>query len=59
MEYYNTLHDLLKHSKNSKSIYDALHTDEQIALQEQRQNIHTYADLQKAISGIVKRECRR
>lgn len=47
MEYYPTLHELLEHSPQSKRMFDNLSQDAQIALQHQRQNIHTYADLQK------------
>lgn len=56
MEYYPTLQELLKHSPQSKRMFEALHTDEQVALQEQRQNIHTFADLQKAAQSFVHRE---
>lgn len=47
MEYYPTLQDLLRHSPQSKQLFDSFTPDAQVALQEQRQNIHTYADLQK------------
>ena len=56
MEYYPTLQELLKHSPQSKRMFETLHTDEQVALQEQRQNIHTFADLQKAAQSFVHRE---
>lgn len=56
MEYYPTLQELLRHSEQSRKMFEALHTDEQVALQEQRQNIHTFADLQKAAQSFVRRE---
>ena len=47
MEYYESLRELLEHSPQSKRLFSTFSPDAQVALQEQRQNIHTYADLQK------------
>ena len=47
MEYYQTLHDLLENSPRSRELFARFSRDAQIALQHQKQSIHTYADLQK------------
>ncbi|MEF9879181.1 MAG: hypothetical protein RR653_10635 [Clostridia bacterium] len=55
MEYYPTLRELLKHSPQSKRLFDHFTPDAQVALQEQRQNIHTYGDLQKIAASFDER----
>lgn len=59
MEYYPTLRELLKHSEQSRLLFAKFPQDTQVALQEQRQNIHTYADLQKIAAGYEKPVCGR
>lgn len=55
MDYYPTLRELLLHSEQSKQLFDKFSPDAQVALQEQRQNIHTYADLQKIATSFEER----
>lgn len=55
MDYYPTLRELLLHSEQSKQLFDKFSPDAQVALQEQRQNIHTYADLQKIAASFEER----
>lgn len=52
MEYYPTLRELLLHSPRSEELFNKFSTDEQVALQEQRQNIHTFADLKKVAASF-------
>lgn len=47
MEYYSSLRELLAHSPQSKRLFSTFSPDAQVALQEQKQSIHTFADLQK------------
>ncbi len=58
MDYYPTLRELLLHSPQSKQLFDRFSPDAQVALQEQRQNIHTYADLQKIAASFEQRSQR-
>ena len=53
-----TLHELIEHDQQSKALYERLPKDVQVALQEQRQNIHTYEELAKAADGFEKRSHR-
>lgn len=55
MDYYPTLRELLQNSQQSKQLFDKFSPDAQVALQEQRQNIHTYADLQKIAASFEER----
>lgn len=55
MEYYPSLRELLKNSEQSRQLFARFSPDAQVALQEQRQNIHTYADLQKAAASFEER----
>ena len=52
------LHELIEHDQQSKALYERLPKDVQVALQEQRQNIHTYEELAKAADGFEKRSHR-
>lgn len=54
----NTLHELIEQDAQSKALYERLPKDVQVALQEQRQDIHTYEDLIKAAEGFEKRSHR-
>ena len=53
-----TLHELIEQDQQSKALYERLPKDVQVALQEQRQNIHTYEELAKAADGFEKRSHR-
>lgn len=52
MEYYPTLQELLRHSEQSRKMFEALHMDQQVALQEQRQNIHTREELKQVAASF-------
>lgn len=58
MQPYSTLHDLIEQDSESKALYERLPKDVQVALQEQRQNIHTFDELSKAAEGFQKRSHR-
>ena len=45
---YSTLQELLRHSQRSRTLFDGLSREVQVMLQEQRQDIHTFEELQKA-----------
>ena len=45
---YSTLQELLRHSQRSRILFDGLNREVQVMLQEQRQDIHTFEELQKA-----------
>lgn len=47
MEYYPSLTELLENSPRSRELFSRFSMDAQIALEHQRQAVHTYADLQK------------
>ena len=55
MNSISSLHELLAQDPHSRLLYDHLPRDVQLALQEQRQNIHSYDDLSKAAAGFEKR----
>lgn len=55
MKSCSTLHELIEQDARSKTLYDSLPKDVQVALQEQRQNIRTYEELSKAADGFEKR----
>lgn len=56
MAFHATLHDLLAKDERSKALFDSFPPDMQVALQEQRQNIHTHADLQRAAQSFQKQQ---
>ncbi len=58
MKSHVTLHELIQEDPQSKALYERLPKDVQVALQEQRQNIHTYEELFKAADGFEKRSHR-
>ena len=55
MKTCSTLHELIAQDAQSKALYERLSKDAQVALQEQRQSIHTYEELAKAVSAFEKR----
>ena len=55
MYFYPTLRDLIEHDPASKQLFDRLPPDAQVALQEQRQEICTYADLERAAASFERR----
>lgn len=59
MNSYPTLQELLRNDEKSRALYHQFPPDAQVALQEQRQNIHTYEDLQKLASAFGKRQASR
>ncbi len=59
MKSYSTLQELLRNDERSRALYGQFPPDAQVALQEQRQNIHTYEDLQQLAAAFGKREASR
>ena len=59
MSMYPTLQALIKHNARSKSLFDALPTDVQVALQEQQQSIGSYEELKQRANGFLRREAQR
>lgn len=55
MEYFESLNALIEGSAKSKALFDRFSPDAQVALQEQRQNIHTYDDLKKIAASFADR----
>ncbi len=55
MDIYPTLRDLIENDPASKQLFDRLPPDAQVALQEQRQEIRTYADLERAAASFERR----
>ena len=55
MDIYPTLRDLVENAPASKQLFDRLPPAAQVALQEQRQEICTYADLERAAASFERR----
>ncbi len=55
MDIYPTLRDLVENDPASQQLFSSLPTDAQVALQEQRQDICTYADLERAATSFERR----
>ena len=55
MKTYSCLHELLAQDALGKTLYDQLPKDAQVALQEQRQDIHTHQELAQAVAAFEKR----
>ena len=55
MDGYPTLRDLIENDPASKRLFDRFSPDAQVALQEQRQDIHTYADLERVAASLERR----
>ncbi len=54
MVFYSTLQELLEHDPQSKALFESLPVNAQMALQEQRQETHSYQELQSLASGFRK-----
>lgn len=52
MDSYPTLRELIENDPQSKQLFDRFSPDAQVALQEQRQDIHTYADLARVAASF-------
>lgn len=55
----NTLQTLLQNDPKSRQLFDSFPPDAQVALQEQRQSIHTYEDLKAIAASFQQRESSR
>lgn len=55
----NTLQTLLKNDPKSRQLFDSIPVDAQVALQEQRQSIHTYEELEAAAASFQQRNSNR
>ena len=55
MDIYPTLRDLIENDPASRQLCSRLPADAQVALQEQRQDIRTYADLERAAASFERR----
>ena len=55
MDIYPTLRDLIENDTASRQLFSRLPADAQVALQEQRQDIRTYADLERAAASFERR----
>ena len=55
MDIYPTLRDLVENDPASRQLFGRLPPDAQVALQEQRQGIRTYADLKCAATSFERR----
>ena len=55
MDIYPTLRDLVECDPASRQLFSRLPADAQVALQEQRQDIRTYADLERAAASFERR----
>lgn len=53
---YPTLHELLANDKQSKMLFESFAPQTQVALQEQRQNIHTREDLARFQQAFEKQQ---
>lgn len=55
----NTLQALLKSNSQSRQLFEFLPRDVQVALQEQRQSIHTHEELKAAAASFQQRNSNR
>lgn len=55
----NTLQVLLKSDPKSHRLFESLPMDAQVALQEQRQSIHTFEELKAAAESFQQRNSNR
>ena len=53
---YHTLHELIEKDPESQKLYESFSPDTQVALQELRQDIHTYEELQKLACSFEKQK---
>ena len=54
MKTYATLHELLQSDVQSRELFHTFTPQQQIALEEQRQNIHSYEELQSLARSMKK-----
>ena len=54
MKSCESLNELIASDPRSRELFQSLAPQQQVALQEQQQSIHTYADLESAASGMKK-----
>ncbi len=59
MNIYPTLRELIQNDPKSRQLFDSFPPDAQVAVQEQRQNIHTYGDLQRLAASFQLRNSSR
>lgn len=59
MKSYPTLQELLHNDPQSRQLFDTFPPDAQVAVQEQRQNIHTYEDLHQIAASFQRRDTGR
>ncbi|MBE5793624.1 MAG: hypothetical protein E7323_02950 [Clostridiales bacterium] len=59
MKSYPTLQELLHNDPQSRQLFDTFPPDTQVAVQEQRQNIHTYEDLHQIAASFQRRNSGR
>ena len=52
MKSYPTLRELIENDPKSRQLFDSFPPDAQVAVQEQRQNIHTYEDLNQLAASF-------
>lgn len=56
MNAYPTLRELIENDSKSRELFERFTPDAQVAIQEQRQNIHTYEDLERLHASFEARE---
>lgn len=56
MNEYPTLRELIENDPKSRELFERFSPDAQVAIQEQRQNIHTYEDLKQLKASFESRE---
>lgn len=54
MVFFSSLQELLEHDPQSRELFNSLPVNAQIALQEQRQETHSYQELKSLASGFCK-----
>ena len=56
MKAYQTLHELIEKDPRSKALYEGFDPDTQVALQELRQDVHSYEELKALADGFAKQK---
>ena len=56
MKTYRTLHELIENDSRSKALYEGFLPDTQVALQELRQDIHSYEELKAFADSFAKQK---
>ncbi|MBQ7868172.1 MAG: hypothetical protein IJ354_08505 [Clostridia bacterium] len=54
MQSYETLQQLIANDSRSRQLYDSFTPQQQVAVNEQRQNIHTHTDLERLAAAFQK-----